>query len=155
MERSVKLETIIEELDLGISEWRVYFSVSTGEIVTVSQEDLRTAEDDEPFDDLEDFEQDAREQAIAILENEEQYIELPSVMDREEYDMMKDFCISCIENQATQQLFLNAIRGKGAFSRFRDCLDKHDIVDQWYSFRKQQLKEIAREWAAEHQITVK
>jgi hypothetical protein len=48
LNNAVKLEAIVEELDIQFDEVRVFFNTETGEIISVSSEHLRAAEDEDP-----------------------------------------------------------------------------------------------------------
>ena len=39
-----------------------------------------------------------------------------------------------------------AIVGKGAFGKFRSVLDAYDMTEQWYSFKDEFMRNLAREW---------
>ena len=58
MRNPVKLQLIIEELEIQFDESRTFLNVETGEIISVTSEELRAAEDDEPFDHLPDWQQE-------------------------------------------------------------------------------------------------
>jgi hypothetical protein len=38
---------------------------------------------------------------------------------------------------------LHAIRGSGAFRRFKDAIHRKEIQDDWYRFRDESIKDIA------------
>lgn len=46
-----------------------------------------------------------------------------------------------------------AIRGKGAFRRFKDCLFDLGMEQEWYKYRDACYEKIAREWCEKHGIT--
>jgi hypothetical protein len=46
-----------------------------------------------------------------------------------------------------------AIRGKGAFRRFKDTLIRLDMEEKWFAYKQNTLVEIAREWCADNEIT--
>jgi hypothetical protein len=147
----VKLQDIVEVLEIQFEAFRTFLHVQTGEIVSVSSDDLRAAEEDEPFDHLPEWQQEDRMVAIDIVENFENYIELPTKYDVNEYDMMEDFCLS-ISEQRKRNTLLKTIKGKGAFRRFKGKIIEFDIEKQWYSFRTDRFKEIANEWCQENTI---
>jgi hypothetical protein len=64
---------------------------------------------------------------------------------------MEDFCHS-ISEQGERNTLLKAIKGKGAFRRFKEKIIEFDIEQQWYSFRNDRFKEIAIEWCQENNI---
>lgn len=151
MSVKVKLKDIIAEMEIQFEESHTYLNSKTGEIVVVTSDDLLAAEDGIPFDDLLDWEQENRMVAIDVVENFENYIELPTKFDVNEYEIMEDFCFN-VSNERKQETLLGVIRGKGAFRRFKDKIIDFEIEDQWYSFRDERLKEIAIEWCRDNNV---
>ena len=49
-------------------------------------------------------------------------------------------------DEALQNELLHAIRGSGAFRRFKDAIYRKEIQDDWYSFRNEALKRIATDF---------
>jgi hypothetical protein len=47
---------------------------------------------------------------------------------------------------------LSMMFGRGAFRHFKDLATEFGIIEEWYAFRKDALREIAREWCAENGI---
>jgi hypothetical protein len=147
----VKLQNIIEELEIQFDESRTFLNKETNIIVSVTSEELRAAEDDETFDHLPEWQQEDRKLAIDIFENFENYIELPTKYAVNEYEIMEDFCQN-INNQGNRNVLLKVIKGKGAFRRFKEKIIEFEIEKEWYLFRDTQLKEIAIEWCKENNI---
>ena len=145
MSVKVKLQDIIDGMEMQFEESSTYLNMKTGKLITVSSRALRDAEDDEPFAHLSDWEQEERKVAIDIVENDENYRELPTKNEISEYEFIEDFSYS-IDDQKLQDLLLSSINGKGAFRRFKDNLIKWNLTDQWYSYRDERLKQIAIEW---------
>lgn len=138
-------------MEIQFDETNTYLNVKEGVVVQVSNTDLRIAEEDEPFDNLYDWQKENIKMAIDILENFENYIELPTKFDINEYEMMEDFCYS-LKNDRNKNHLLNAINGRGAFRRFKDEVIRLDIQDKWYEFRDECYKRIAIEWCNDHGI---
>jgi hypothetical protein len=90
----VKLKDIIEEMEIQFEESRLLLNFKTGEIVLVSSEDLRAVEDEEPFNHLPEWEIENRMVAIDVVENFENYIELPTKFDINEYEIMERLVIN-------------------------------------------------------------
>lgn len=151
MSVSVKLKDIIEELEMQMEESCSFLNIKTGGIVAFTSDDLRAAEDDEPYDHLPEWQQENRIAAIDVIENDENYIPLPDKYDIHEYKIMENFCLT-LSDQRKQESMLNAIRGRGAFRRFREKIIDFDIEDQWYSYRDECIKQIAIEWCKENNI---
>ena len=151
MNIQVKLKDIIEEMEIQFEESRSLLNIKTGEIVLVTSDDLRAAEEDKPFDHLPEWEQENRVIAIDVVENFENYLELPTKYEVNEYEMMENFCIT-VSDQRKQESLLRAIKGKGAFRRFKDKIIDFEIEEQWYSYRDECFKQIAIEWCQENKI---
>jgi hypothetical protein len=151
MNIKVKLKDIIEEMEIQFEELRSLLNIKTGEIVIVSSEELRAVEDEKPFDHLPEWEKENRMMAIDVVENFENYIELPTKYDVYEYEIMEDFCLK-VSDQRKQDSLLRVIRGKGAFRRFKDKIIDFEIEKQWYSYRAECFKRIAIEWCQDNNI---
>ena len=151
MNIQVKLKDIIDEMEIQFEESRSLLNIRTGEIVIVTSDDLRAAEEEKPFDQLPVWEQENRMIAIDVVENFENYIELPTKYEVDEYEIMENFCLT-VRDQRKQESLLRAIKGKGAFRRFKDKIIDFEIEDQWYSYRDECFKQIAIEWCQENKI---
>ncbi len=78
MSIQVKLKDIIEEMEIQSIESRSFLNFKTGEIVLVTSDDFRVAEEAEEIDDLPDWQRENIMIAIDVDENFENYIELPN-----------------------------------------------------------------------------
>ncbi len=47
---------------------------------------------------------------------------------------------------------VNAIKGSGAFRRFKDMAEEIGLIDDWYEFRDNCYRERAKEWCESHGI---
>ncbi|WP_408008489.1 hypothetical protein ACJROX_28225 [Pseudalkalibacillus sp. A8] len=91
MNIQVNLKDIIEEMKIQFEESRSLLNIKTGELVVVTSEDLISAEDDEPFDHLPDWQQVDRKIAINVIENFEDYKELPTKYEINDTILWKTF----------------------------------------------------------------
>jgi len=151
MNNPVKLQSIIEELEMQFEESQTFLNIKTGKIISVSLEDLRAAEEEDSFDHLPDWQQEDRKVAIDVCENFENYKELPTKYEINEYEIMEDYCLT-VSDHVKRDTLLRAIKGKGAFRRFKDTIIDFDIEEQWYSFRNERYKEIAIEWCKDNSV---
>jgi Uncharacterised protein family (UPF0158) len=147
----VKLQSMIEELEMQFEESRTFLNIETGEIISITSDDLRAAEDDELYEHLPDWQQENRRVAIDICENFKKYKELPTKYELNEYEIREELCLT-FNNQRKRDLLLNAIKGKGAFRRFKDKIIDFDIEEQWYSFRDERFKRIVIEWCRDNNV---
>jgi len=147
----VKLADVIDGLESQSDESDSFLNKRTGEVVLITDEEMRAAEDDEPIEDFPDWQQNQVRVAKEIIAETGDYIPLPTKFDINEYSMMERFCLSLDDPEISDVLY-GSIKGSGAFRRFKDAIHKYDIADEWYSYRNDALKEIAIEWCRENGI---
>lgn len=149
----VKLDDIVRALETCSSEIAAYLNLQTGTVLQVGDEYLSYAEmaaqDDE--DEHPQWELEIIAEARDILNHPDCYLQIRSSCDIHEYKIMEDFCNRC-EDPGKRQQLLGAIRGKGAFRRFRDEADKLEVLDDWYAYRLKSLTEIAVKWCEENHV---
>lgn len=75
----------------------------------------------------------------------EDFIPLPGRYDINEYRMMESFIYELPVGR-NQSVLEQAIRGKGAFRRFKDCLYNLGMEKNWYGYRDAAYEQIARNW---------
>ena len=66
---------------------------------------------------------------------------LPDLRDINEYHMMENFA-----DQHESADLNRAIRGRGAFRRFRSTVRRIGLEQVWFQFRDAEYKRIAKEW---------
>jgi len=155
--KPVSLKEIVDRLDFFMDGWNHYLNKKTGDIVEIQMEYLSIAEeseDDDDFSEYEDWEQDAIREAVDVVENWGDYVELPDREEVNEYRIMENFCYSQEDDKLRNKL-CHSIDGKGAFRRFRDVIIKHGIEKEWDSYKYETLCEIVCEWCEFHEIDYK
>jgi hypothetical protein len=148
--RRVKLSDIIEGLEFQADESFSYLNTATGEVVSVTTEELRAAEEEAPLDDFPAWQHDAMRIAKDIVETEH-YLPLPDRFEIHEYSIMERFCLS-VDDEDIRDDLCNAIRGRGAFRYFKDRIHAYGITEEWYRYRDAALREMAIGWCKEHGI---
>jgi hypothetical protein len=151
MTNKAKIKDIIEELEMQIDGYRSFIKIRTGEVFSVAEDDLIDAEDEKSIDDLQDWQIENLEIANEIVENFEEYKELPSKYEIDEYKMIKDFCLT-VKDEKIQNILLITIEGKGAFRRFKDAAIELNIDMDWYSYRDRRYKDLAIAWCQNNDI---
>lgn len=151
MNITIKLKDLMDELEGYSEESQSFLNIKTGEFVFVTLEDMRAAEDEEPFNHLYEWQQESRMIAIDVVDHFENYKELPTRYEINEYEMMENFCLT-VSHQRKQDDLLRAIRGKGAFRRFKETIIEFDLVDQWYTYREECYRQVAIQWCEKNQI---
>jgi len=146
----VKLSDIVEGLEFQSDEQSSFLNLTTGEVVSITDEELRAAEEDEPLEDFPAWQHDAIRIAKDIVETDH-YLPLPDRFEMHEYSLMERFCLSVDEEDIRDDL-RNAIRGRGAFRYFKDRIHAYGIAEEWYRYRDAALREIAMAWCEAHGI---
>ena len=151
METRVKLSDIIEGLEFQSDESSWFLNIKTGEVILMTDYAMRAAEDDEPLEDVPDWERDLVAIAREIIAETGEHIALPTKFDIDEYRVMERFCLS-MDNQEIGDILCDLISGSGAFRRFKDAIYKYGVEDEWYNYRNNATKEIAIEWCRQNNI---
>src|SRR6266487_3624287 len=146
----VKLSAIIEGMDFQSDEGRSYLNTATGEVVSITDEELRAAEHDAPLEDFPEWQHDAIRIARDIVEADH-YVPLPDRFEINEYRIMEHFCLS-VDDEDMRDDLCDAIRGRGAFRRFKDRVQAYGMAEAWYRYRDEALREIAVAWCEAHGI---
>jgi hypothetical protein len=146
----VSLRGVVNEMDVMSDEFHAYLNKETGELVTVSDEEIRTIENEDDEGEYPEWQREALAMAKKVLGTSD-YLPLPSKFDIHEYAIMERFCYSFEDPRLNDELS-SQIRGSGAFRRFKDAIYRHGLEDDWYRFRDQALEEIAIEWLESNKI---
>jgi len=143
----VNLQEIIDHIEMQFEGTNAYVNKKTGEVISISEDDLRDAEDmdEQEMSELPDWQQMNMKIALEFIEHEDDYISLPTEMDFNSYEMMERF-IYTLNDDKKSRILDGAIRGKGAFRRFKDTIDAVGLSKEWYRFRDQCYRQIAIEW---------
>ncbi|MFP4083238.1 MAG: UPF0158 family protein [Candidatus Aminicenantes bacterium] len=151
MKRPIKLSDIIDAMEFQPDETTAFLNKETGEIVGVSDEEFRAAEEKRSLESYPEWQRGLIREAAHILEDEKgRYIALPSRFDIHEYHMMERFALS-VDDEFSAGL-LAAIKGKGAFRRFKDGVRRFGIEEEWLKFRGAKFKELAVDWCGENEV---
>src|SRR5262249_35712081 len=89
----VKLSDLIEGMDFQSDEHSSFLNLTTGEVVSITDEELRAAENDAPLEDFPEWQHDAIRIAGEIVETDH-YLPLPDRFEIHEYSIMERFCLS-------------------------------------------------------------
>ncbi len=142
----VKLQDIADAIDLQNEEVFGYFNKKTGEIYHITHEDIKLVEEERFVEDMPDWQKEVIESTKEILENREGvYIPLPSKFDFHEWEKMRNFALQLEDGEMREPLY-DAIHGSGAFRRFKALIHEFGIEEDWFRYRDQALRDLARRW---------
>ena len=132
----------------GSAETHFYLDRQTGRVVAVAEEALRYAETS-PYVPMPEWMQNAAWEAAQVRDEcGTRYIPIPQADTADEYHDMEAF-ISTVANARLQSELWRAIRGTGAFRRFRDCLVNHPTERQhWLAFKDARMLARMNDWLA-------
>src|SRR4029434_3280107 len=122
----VKLQDVLEGMDFQSDEQSSFLNLTTGEVVAITDEELRAAEHDAPLEDFPEWQHDAIRIAGEILETDH-YLPLPDRFEMNEYRIMERFCLSVDDDDLRDEL-CDAIRGRGAFRWFKDRVQVYGMA---------------------------
>jgi len=171
-----KLADLADALDMVSSEMKAYLDLETGEVLYVSDDawrELETVQESMPEEvwQASDEEQEAAFKAALeeydplSVEEEElenahaveqglgaRFVELPEADTQASYRDMEAF-VDTVTSPRLRQRLDTAIRGRGAFRRFKDELyDEPSEQERWYAFKSDRLRERIREWLVDERI---
>lgn len=134
----IKLKQVIDAIESASEAHTAFYDTQTGETVYLPDGSI-TGERDEALEEL--------------IENAPagRFVRFPTKYDIHEYSIMEDFVFSLPPGAARQEL-THAIRGRGAFRRFKNGIYYHRLERQWYDYQAQTYREIAIRWCQDEGI---
>ena len=146
----VKLDDLLESLEFTNESHTSFLNKFTGEIHLIPDE-LKLYVEQEEFDEneLPEWEKEILLLYKDITARPENYTELPDSFYIDMYSIMERFILSLRDVKIRNQIYYE-IKGTGAFRRFREAIEKFGILDEWYRYKDQALRETAIVWCAEN-----
>lgn len=139
----VSLNDIVEALELATDQTEAYLDVDSGKVVLVTQDDdIELKHPDS--EGLPGWQREHLHLVRKVLESKPQ-LRLPDTVEINEWSIMEAFCNSITDTIGRDKL-QESIHGKGAFQRFRQTLDELGKREEWFSFRRNSLEQVAQEW---------
>jgi hypothetical protein len=147
----VRLEDIIEALEIESEEYLSFLNLDTGEVATVGRtlfsEAEEYGEESEEQPELPEWQQDEWETARQIARSD-RFVSLPTKHDFHEWAVMNEFSLGQ-GSEAIRRELLDAIHGAGAFRHFKSLIRRLEIEQAWFEYRDSALKRMAIEWCEE------
>ena len=123
-----------------------YLDIETGETISIPEEIMTALEMGESCEGLPAWELELLPQAKEIIEGSDRYEEIPTRDSHQAFTLMVEFTRE-VEDRKLQKELDSALKGKGAFRRFKDRLREYpDIEKQWFKFKAAQDKKEVRDW---------
>ena len=150
--KPVSLKSVVNEMDVISDDVTAYINKKTGELSAVSEEEANIIEagnEDDEF--IPEWQKEILPKVREVLESDD-FVALPDQFEIHEYSIMERYCLS-LSDEGLQDELLRAIRGSGAFRRFKDAIHRKEIQDDWYRFRCEVFKSIASDFLESEGIT--
>ena len=156
MAADVKLDAIIEALEMADDSISSYLDLETGKVHSITDEEYDLAEDPPTvIEDLPEWQLEAVNLARSIREQEgKRYLALPDRFDVHEWAIMDRFS-ETLKNAQMKNDFRSGIRGAGAFRLFKRLLDEYTLWDAWNRFKQLELRQMAIQWCEENGIAIR
>lgn len=135
MNKTVSLKQVIGAIESADDSCAQLYDLETGETVYLPDADI-TGEIDEELE-------------ASIDSHPGRYLRFPTKYEIHEYRIMENFIDELPAGAAKQEL-AGAIRGKGAFHRFKNGIRYHRIEQNWYDYLAAAHREIAVKWCLEN-----
>jgi hypothetical protein len=165
-----KLKVDLNELDValnwGVSETEYYLDLETGKVVFIDDDTrwtLRGLVEEvdaergsflaafekmlEQREDVPEWQKEVVIDAVRVEYDEaDRYLPIERAEPYQDYNDMDDF-IGTVHDEDLQERLWDAIRGRGAFSRFKRLVARYPSVqEQWYAFKDARAEERLLEW---------
>ena len=147
--KPIKLSDLIEAIEFDFEEHVTRVDLQEGRLVSVERSVLRAVEegDDEALEGLPQWQKAEVEIARAIVEDSgERFVDAPDKFEFHEYRHMERF-IGTVENAEAADQLWRAIKGKGAFRYFKDMAGRLGLLEEWYRYRDEAMKDFVTTWA--------
>lgn len=150
----VSLKAVADGIELHDDEINCYIDLQSGEVEFITSEEMMMFENDEGERGGAGNDIERNAQIRAYLDNPNNYLQLPSKYDLNEYRIMEDF-INTLADEAQRLEMQHCIQGKGAFSRFKRGLDQFDLRGAWFAFKAAKIRSFAEAWCKDNDLALR
>lgn len=150
-------------------EHHYWLDKRTGRVILIDDEVAGLLREGEDLSDLPGWQREMAEEMKPVLrafgelpdqedEDDEidpdRYVEIPKRESREAYEDMVEFA-ETVTNSHLRDLLDVALRGKGAFRRFKDVLLGYPAErERWFGFEERRQREAIEAWAREEGVEI-
>lgn len=128
---------------------RYFLDRDTGKVVSLTESAFAAAAGEEPEPFTGELPDEGQvELARRIVADRSRYLDVPMVDEtRDEYRDMEVFIAEDVTNPHLAEVLAVAIRGRGAFRRFKDVLGDHpEERDRWFAFSHRRSRQRLLDW---------
>ena len=154
MNKPAKISDLTDALEFDMPTHIMYFDRQTGQLVSVDRDVMSGVEegDEELLNRLPDWQKEEVEIAQAILDDDgDRFIDAPDRFDFNEYQHMQRF-IKTVQDPSDAEELWRAVRGRGAFRYFKDTAERLGLLERWFRYRDEAMKEFIITWAEANNV---
>ena len=133
---TIPLKQVIQAIEEASEVFTSFWDTKTGKTVYLA----------DPL--MTDLTEDDKALAAAIEDMPERFLRFPTKYEIHQYRMMENFIDQLSPGKAQEEL-VYAIRGKGAFRRFKQSVRYHGLEQRWYDYLAEAYRELAIRWCEE------
>ncbi|MEP7336628.1 MAG: UPF0158 family protein [Acidobacteriota bacterium] len=149
-------------------EHHYWLDKQTGRVILIDDEIADVLREGEDLSDLPDWQREMAEEMMALLRalgelpgdeaGDEaelgRFVKVPKQESHDAYEVMEDFA-ETVANPHLRDLLEVALRGKGAFRRFKDVLLSYPAErERWFAFEDMRRREAVETWAREEGLEI-
>ena len=133
---TIPLKQVIQAIEEADEVFTSFWDTKTGKTVYLA----------DPL--MTDITEDDKALAAAIEDMPERFLRFPTKYEIHQYRIIEDFVDQLSHGKAQEEL-VYAIRGKGAFRRFKQSVRFHGLEQRWYDHLAEAYRELAIRWCEE------
>ena len=134
---TIPLKQVIQAIEEADDVFTSFWDTKTGKTVYLA-DPLMTGETDEAL-------------ATEIENTPERFLRFPTKYEIHQYRIMEEFIDQLSPGKAQEELAY-AIRGKGAFRRFKQSVWYHGLEQRWYDYLAEAYRELAIRWCKDEGV---
>ena len=136
---TIPLKQVIQAIEEADEVFTSFWDTKTGKTVYLA----------DPL--MTDMTEEDKALAAEIEDMPERFLRFPTKYEIHQYRIMENFVDQLSPGKAQEEL-THAIRGKGAFRRFRQSVCFHRLEQRWYDYLAEAYREIAIRWCEEEGV---
>lgn len=150
----VELSDVMEAIEFEGEALTHYYNKKTGVIIYLEDESTANykAEDINNLDSFEEWERELITALHDLKVNSDNYIQLPSLDDINEYNMLKEFS-KVIKDEKLISLINETNGGEDQMRKIIEHIRKIGKIEEWYDFREDAEYNLAKEWCNKNNIS--